>query len=455
MPSINTRTQTIQNAVTKKSRFLFANQSGARLVVASITTTTIVFANADQITGKTLYAASTPGLAVIARGQDGTFTGADAGRTANITTFSSNTATVDVDFTAAGSAPALAAGDAVIVFPPLVFMPKLAGSHTFNANSANLMDKGLTDTFDNHNTPGTRDPGGDFTAFLCSDTNGAVRMLAALFGAYDLSGTGVHSMVPIEDNDGSYADSSELSVFVSDGNGVSDEIYAALFVQSGTINFPEAGVPTIQLTTAGAVAAREMGGTGKEFPSGGNNWDRVTSPVNRDNDPLFTFTDVYLEMGGTFGDAMTTAVDQAVTSASISVTRGSAAPRPLGGHGYTTKPTETEFSMTITLSRVYEDDTFRNRYFGGGAMPAKKTESRILFQAFDPADSTKYIKFDIPRAICDISDPQRNGQGIMVENITMRVLRKLTSAKVPDLTLPYCKVTVANGVNSDILTTLV
>jgi hypothetical protein len=453
MAAINTRTQTIQNAVTKKSRFLFANQSSARLVVASITTTTIVFVDASQITGKTLYGASTPGLAVVGRGADDTFIGTDAGLTANITGFSSNTATVDVNFVTAGSAPALTAGDAVLVFPPMAFRPKLSGGHTFNANSANLMDKGLTDTFDNHNTPGTRDPSGDFTAFLCSDTNGAVRMLAALAGSYKKSGTGVHQMQPIEANDGTFTDSSELSVFVSDGNGVSDEAYGALFVQSGTINFPEAGIPTIQTSSAGAAVVREVGGTGKEFPAGGTNWDRAA--VNGDNDPLFTFTDVYMEVGGVFGDAMTTAVDQAITSASISITKGSAAPRPLGGHGYTTKPTEVEHTVTLTLTRTYEDDTFRARYFGNGAMPAKKIESRFLFQAFDPATIARYIKIDFPRAICETSEPQRNAQGLVVEQITVRALQTLTAAKATDTTKPLYRIEVANGVDSDILTTLV
>lgn len=453
MPAINTRTQTIQNAVTKKSRFLIANQSGARLVVASITTTSITFANTAQITGKALYAVSTPGLAIIGRGRDGTFIGTDAGRTANITAFVGDVATVDVNFTTAGSAPALAAGDAVIVYPPHAFVPKLSGSHSFNINHANLMDKGLTDTFDTHNTPGTIDPGGDFTAFLCSDTNGAVRMLAPMIGAYKLSGTGQHDMVPIESNDGTYADSNELSVFISDGNGVSDEIYAALFAQSGTVTFPEAGIPTIQVSARGPVAAREMGGTGKEFPSGGTNWDRAA--VNRDNDPLFTFTDVYMEIGGVFGAAMTTAVDQAVTSATLNFRRGNAAPRPLGGHGYTAKPTETEHSLSITITRTYEDDTFREKHFGAGAMPAKKIETRFLFQAFDPADSAKYIQFDIPRAIIDISEPQRNAQGLMVEQVTATVLHKLTAAKIPDTAAPLYRARIANGVNSSILTTLV
>lgn len=453
MAFINTQTQTIANAVTKKSRFKFANHSGARLLVASITSTTVVFSNADQITGKTLYASGTPGMLVVARGANDAFTGTDAGLTANITAFSANTATVDVNFVTGGSAPALAAGDMVFVFPPLAFQPKLSGGHTFNVNHANLMDKGLTDTVDTHNTRGTVDPAGDFTAFLCSDTNGAVRMLAALIGTYKKSGTGVHQMVPVVSNDGTYAESSELSVFVSDGNGVSDEAYAALFVQSGTVTLPEAGIPTVQLSSMGPVAAREMGGTGKEFPAGANNWDRAN--VKADNDPLFTFTDAYIEVGGAFGDALTTAVDQTITAGSFSIRRGQAAPRPLGNHGYTAKPVEVEHSLSLSLTRTYEDDTFRNRYFGGGAMPAKKTESRFLIQVFDPADSTKYLKIDIPKAICDISEPQRNAQGLMVEQITVTVLHTLTAAKVPDTAVPLYRAEISNGVDSDILTTLV
>lgn len=453
MPPINTRTQTIQNAVTKKSRFLIANQAGARLVVASITTTSITFVNTAQITGKALYSVSTPGLAIVGRGSDGSFTGTDAARTANITAFVGDVATVDTNFTTAGSAPALVAGSMVIVIPPLAFKPKLAGSHTFNINAQNLMDKGLTDTFDNHNTPGARDPGGDFTAFLCSDTNGAVRMLAPLIGSYKLSGTGQHDMVPIEANDGTYADSNELSTFVSDGNGVSDEAYAALFAQSGTVNFPEAGVPTVQVSARGPVGVREVGGTGKEFPSGGTNWDRAA--VNSDNDPLFTFTDVYIEVGGVFGAAMTTAVDQAITSASLSIRRGDVAPRPLGGHGYTAKPTEVEHSISITLTRIYEDDAFRERHFGSGAMPAKMTPVRILLRAYDPSDSAKYIEFDIPRALVDTHDPQRNGQGLMTEQITITARQTLTAAKVVDTANPVYRCRVLNGVNSNILTTLV
>ncbi len=453
MPSLapGVATKTISNAPTKKSRFKISNHSGARLVVASITATTVVFSNADQITGKALYAASTPGLLLVARGRDGTLIGADAGLAANITTFSSNTATVDVNFVTGGSAPALAAGDMCIVYPPIAFAPKLQGSHTFNCKAQNLLDKGYADTFDTHNTPGAIDPGGDFTAYMVSSTSGIVRMLMPLLGAYKQATT-THTLVPIESNDGTYADSSELAAFVSDANGVSDEIYFAQFVQSGTLNFPEAGIPTIQLSSIGPGAAREMGGTGKNFPSGASNFDRTAVPA--DQDPLFTFTDCYLELGGAFGAAMTSAVDQAVTSASFTITRGSAAPRPLGALGYTAKPVEMEYTLTATLTRIYEDDTFREKYFGTGAMPARKIETRVLFQAFDPGDSTKSVKIDIPRAIVEMSEPQRNPQGLMMEQITLRGLHTLTAAKNIDTANPLLQVVVAGNVSANLLTTL-
>ena len=441
-----TGTQTISNAVTKKSRFLFSNHAGVTGVVDSLTTSTVTLKSkyADQLTGKTLYAAGTPGILVILDGVNAS----DAGKTANITGVSGDVLTVDVDFS---TTPALADGSLVAVVPPMSFAPKLQSGHTFNANPQNLKDKGLTDTFDSHNTPGMVDPGGGFTAFMTTDSMGLVRIMAALVGTYKISGT-VHSMVPPESNDGTYTECSDLSVMVSDGDGVSDELYYALFASSGSVNFPEAGLPTVSAQTMGAGAVREVGGSGKEFPSGANNFDRTGIPA--DQDPLFTFTDVFIEMGGTFGDALTAAVDQAITAGSADISRGSAAPRPLGNGGYTAKPVETEHGMVWNLTRTYEDDAFRSDHWGDAPRPAKKVESRFILKAFDPSDSAKYFEIDVPRAIVETHEPQRNGQGLMVESITVEAKHTLDGNKNPDTANPLYRVRIDNGLTTNALTAI-
>ena len=389
-------------------------------------------------------------LELAADPQDGALNGADAGLTANITGVAGAVLTVDADFTLAGSAPALASGDLILVIPPMSFAPKLSGSHTFNANSANLLDKGLTDTFDTHNTQGTIDPGGNFTAFMTTDSMGLPRILAAAIGTYKLT-TSLHEFVPPESDDGTYSDAGELSVFVSDGEGISDEVYAALFASSVTINLPEAGLSTVAVETIGAAAAREVGGSGKEFPAGANNWD-TTIPC--DNDPLFCFTRTFVEFGGTFGDALTANFDRHVTSATITISRGSAAPRPLGNDGYTAKPTETEHMLTMTLTRTYADDALRSDYFGDGAAPAKKIESRVFIKAFDPSDDTKFFAVDVPRAIIETHEPQRNAQGLMVEQVTIRALHTLDANDCPDTANPLFRAQVENGVTTNVLTAL-
>jgi hypothetical protein len=427
------------NSLRKDSRVLFGNLSGARARVnATPSASTVVLTSAAELNGTSLYAAGTPGQLMVLSAAAGT---AHHGKTANITTISGSTLTVDVDFSAI-----LAAGDIVAVLPPLSVELYLNGPHSLNSQLNNDYTKGITETFDTHNTPMTVDVGGDVPFFQIMNSEGFARLLLLGIGSYKTSVAGTHLYRPIEANDGTYTDFDRGTFWTQDGNGIVRQAYFGCFGTRLTLDYPESGTATGTISVLANGAVREVGGTGKTFTTGANNFVRANFVC--DTGERLTFRSVFMELGGSFGAGLTTATETSVKNITLTIERGAIADRTLGDPNLV-RPEEETFTLTVTGTRILNDDTYFEDAHGQttDASPdnGAKIETRMLLKAVSPTDATKTLTFDIPRGVFSSHVIDRSG-GRVTENFEYHALATLdATTKCPSTATPYVQATLVSA----------
>jgi hypothetical protein len=431
------------NALSRLSELRISNHSAAYLRVASLTTTTVTVDNSDTISGKTLYASANPGLLVVHEG----VAGSDIGLTANITGFSGNVLTVSVDLTAD-----LADGDIIAVYPPHAMKIATNGGHGLQYTSSNEMTKGYGNASLVHNTPHTADLGGPIGFYFPIDTHQVTRLLATFFGAYKKSGTGQHDLVFVEDNDGTYTDLSRFSAYSKESNGAIEHVFGNLFSTGLTINFAEGSPITGSIDTMGNVYSREVGGTGKTFPTGANNYVVASLPCEAGQ--RYTSVGTFVEFGGSFGSALSDSRETLVTSLTINGSRNADAPRPLGS-AYVVNPEETTHDFSLSLTRVMNANTLHDRFLGASTdAQAVKTETRVLVTLVPVTPgATQSISFDMPRAIVNTHEIQRP-DGRTLETVTIIPLHTLNASDCIDTASPLVRCRLVTGVDTDIGTSL-
>lgn len=435
-----------RNAHSRYSELIIGNLEGRILQVSAVNTTTITFTDASLLTGKSLYAVATPGQAVIVRG----VAASDAGKVANITIFSGNVATVSVDLSTA-----LAAGDLVWVMPPLSAYVTTNGGHSLQATRQHDDTLGLGETVLTHNTPLTVDPRGTIPFFLGRDSQALGRLLLAGVGAYKKTGTGstaIHGYVPPQVNDGTYAEAYDFSAYSQDGNGVLEQMWIGLFGTRTMLNFPQRGVANGSMDVVGTHVLREVGGSGKVFTTGANNWKRTS--IERDAGNRHTFAGLFAEFGGSFNGALSeTAYDKFVLEANVEITREIADDTPIGSQDRMV-PVEHSFGIQVTGRRIAENDTVYQDFFGSStaATPGEQTETRLLLKAVHPGDTTKTLTVDIPYGTWRVDDIQRQ-HGRQVESFTFKGKQKITSG-VLDTANPLYRIQLVNGEDIDYLAAL-
>lgn len=434
--------QSISNALSRDSRVVLSNHAGGFLRVASVTATTIVVDSVAPLTDITLFAASTPGIVIV---KEGVVAG-DEGKTANVTGIAGTTLTVDVDLTTA-----LADGDIIFVAPPQAIELATNGGITLDVTAANEVTKGLTESFITHNTPNGVEVGGDVPFFTPAASHGLARLLAVGIGGYDKSGTGIHDFAPYISDPVTFADSSYATVYAKDGNATLEQIYTGLFATSMTITFPERGLATASMSLTGNAYAREIGGTGKNFPAGASAY--VVSGLDCDTGSRHNFNGVFVEFGGAFGAALTDARETTVTNATISVSREVTQATPLG-NAYMTRASEVGHELEITMTRILEDNARHDEFMGGGIDPqGSKTETRVLLKAVHPSIASRTLEFDIPRAVIDAA-PVTRQRGHFVQELTIRAIHTLDADGCPDAANPLYRARYNNGIDVDVLTSL-
>ena len=432
------------NSLAKNSRIIIANHAGARLRVASTTTTTVVVDSVDELTGTALYDTANPGQLVILSSAAGT---GNHGMTANITDITGTTLTVDVDFNTGGE---LADGDVICVLPPVAFELFPNGGHTLNETVNNDETMGLTETFITHNTPMDVRVGGDIPFFQTIDSDGFARLIMAGVGAYKQSSG--HFYRPLEADDGTFSEADELTVYSQDGNGTLRRAWHGLFATTLNLEFPQGGIATGSLSLTGNGYVREIGGTGKEFTSGANNW--IVDTLDCDTGTRHTFRGVFMELGGSFGDDLTDARQATVQDISVTIERGAQEDQILGDE-FIVKPEEIQHTITITGTRLLSDDEFQERNAGAAtdATTGQKQETRVLIKAVSSADATKTLSIDVPRSIFTSQVVNRQ-RGRFTESFTVQGLATLDSDGCIDSATPLYEIELQNGSTDDLLTTV-
>lgn len=489
---MSTPTRSAGNSLSKDSRVLWSSHAGARLRVnATPGATSVVVDSVGELTGTALYASSTPGQLMVLSCAAGP---SHVGKTADVNTITGTTLTVDVDFSAI-----LAAGDIIAVLPPPSVELFLNQGHTLNASLANDYTKGLTETFDTHNTPLGVEVGGDVPFFQILTSEGFARILAAGIGAYKtyrtvtdgvtnsgdatltsataaftagdvgevISGTGIpanttiasvtsatevemsatatatatgvsvtvgvqgtHKYRPIEANDGSYTELEDATVWAQDGNGVVRQAFFGLFGTTLALDYPENASSTGSISLLGNGAVREIGGSGKTFTTGANNY--IRNDLACDTGPRITFRSAFVELGGTFGAGLTSAAETSVKNLQVRINRGAINDRTLGD-AYIVKPEEQTFEVMVTGTRIQQTDAYFENAWGGAtdAEPGSgaKTETRMLIKAVSPNDPTKTLTLDMPRGVFSTHTPRRQ-PGRFLEDFEFRVLATLSSGCV-------------------------
>lgn len=433
------------NAKAQDSHIYLSQFAGRTLKVASAAAgppTTVTVDDSSDLTGTALYTATEQGMLVVIRSAAGT---GNHGMTANISDITSDVLTVDVDFATGGE---LADGDLIAVIPPLSVELFTNGGHTM-ALSRNMDNtKAFAQTFDTHNTPISVGVGGNVPIFATIDDTATARILAAGIGSYQKTSTGQHDYIPLKSGVSGYTDTSDFCLVTKDGNGVLDAAWYGLFGTTTTITVPENGVCTISLDVIGAGAVREIGGTGKTFPEAASEF--IDTDIKCSLGDRFTSRGARVQLGGTYNAAFTDSVDRYTKNLTITINRGAIDERVLASQ-FPLVPEEMEHSITISGTRVFENDDHYEKFWGAStdAEPGTPQETRFLAEIFDPAASaTKLIKLDVPRGIFEeVSVTRQNG--LILQEFTYRGLHTLDSDGCVASATPLYRARFLNGVDTD------
>ena len=444
---MSTPTRSATNSLAKDSRLLMGNLAGARLRVnATPSATVVVVTSADELTGTSLYSSSAPGQLMVLSCAAGS---THIGKTADVNAISGTSLTVDVDFSAI-----LAAGDIIAVVPPLSVELFLNGGHTLNAQLSNDYTMGLTETFDTHNTAMGVAVAGDVSLFQILNSETFARMLAFGTGSYKTPSGGTHKYRPIEANDGTFTALEDATFWSQDGNGVIREAFFGMFGTRLTLDFPEGATATASFSALGNGAIREIGGTGKTFTTGASNYIRTDFVC--DTGPRTTFRAAFVELGGSFGDALTSAAETTVKNLSVSIERGAISDTTLGD-AYIVKPEEDMFRLRVTGTRIVQTNTL-HQYANGGSTDAEpgsgfKTETRMLIKAVSPNDPTKTLTIDIPRGVFSSRTTNRQ-RGRYTEQFEYNMLATLDGSGCVSTSTPPVEITLVSSVSKNLATAL-
>lgn len=426
------------NSPAKFSQVVITNMAGQLARVDSVST------GPDEVTVDSLdivnlvgeYSAGNPGMLVIVSGQSA----ADEGKTANITGITGTTISIDVDLSTA-----LGADDVVAVVPPLANELNTNGGHTLGVTVNKDEELGITEGVLTHNSMLSYDTGGSLPIFASIDSPGLGRLLLAGIGTHKVA-TSLHSYVPAVSNDGTFDENDELTVYTQDGNGVTREAWLGLMGTQFTVEVPRRGVANMRLDTQGTEVLREVGGTGKDFPSGASNWNTGTYPC--DTGKRFAARGALIQLGGSFGDPLDKSLmDPYFQEVTITGTRQPTDVTPLGTPARA-KPEEDTYTFQVTGRRLLEDDTIYDDFYGSGATPDDQTETRMLIKIVNPQDETKFLRFDVPLGTYNVVDRQRQ-RGQFEEQFTFMAHHTTDASGCIDTATPLFQCDYENGDTTD------
>lgn len=514
-------TRSAPNSLAKDSRILMASNSGARLAASGTpTSTTIPVVTVGELTNVALYTVATPGKVEVLS----TSVAANIGKTANVTNITGTTLTVDADFSAF-----LAAGDIISVVPPPsveLFMPPTG--HTLRSELANDYTRGLNQTFVDQNTPMAVTVDGDVPFFQVPNSEAFVRALAYAFGAYKTPSSGTHKFRFIKSNDGSFTAMKDAVFMAQDGNGVIRRDFFGLFATKLVLDYPEGGLAMATLSNLGNGSDREIGGTGKNFPTGtkatrtvadavfngtttvtsataaftnadvgasvvsaGNlavgttivsvtngttivvsvaaltsssaqsltisTYNYIRTNLIGDTGTRLTFRGAFIDLGGTFGAALSATPLTSIKNLNIAIEKGAISDKTLGD-ATIMKPDEAHDDIVITGTAVLDTNTFQTDADGQAtdASPdnSAKTETRVLLKVLLGSDVTKTLSLDMPRCVVSMQKVRRQ-EGRFLQDFEIRALATPDATTgIDSTTTPIVEATLVSAVTKNIGTTI-
>jgi hypothetical protein len=127
------------------------------------------------------------------------------------------------------------------------------------------------------------------------------------------------------------------------------------------------------------------------------------------------------------------------------------------GNPYLIKPEELDFTVTVTGTRILQNDTFYE-YARGQTTDAdpgngSKTTTRMLIKGFDPADATKTFTIDLPLGVFSSEVVERT-RGRFTENFEFRAQATLDANGCVSTTTPPLQATLVSTVVKNISTAL-
>lgn len=434
------------NALSRDSELHIINHLGAILRVASAsngTTPQVTVDDTSPLTGTSLYTSSEPGMIVIVDASSG------VGNTANITNVDTTNDVLTLDTDLSGD---LADGDFVAVVPPMGSKIRQNGGHTIQATRQHDNAAGIEQQSVTHNTVLQHSPEGDVNMFCLRASEALSRMLAAAVGGYQLS-SNQHLYRPFYVDDGNFTKVDGLTAYSIEGNNVSKQVYGPLVVNQWQLNLPQGGVPNFTFSVTGQHTVREVGGTGKTFPSGSSNWDRG-SGIEQEPGSRHNFKGAFVEFGGSFGNALTDQGDQFLTQLTVTGIRDLTDDYGLGSQDRM-RPKENRHRLEISGTRVFEDETVYQDYLGSSSDPvaSQRTETRIFVKLIHPGATSRILDVDAPRGVFTSDDIQRQ-DGRIMENFTFEALQSEDSNNLPDTSTPLYQLTYDNGLTTDITSNL-
>lgn len=441
----STRSVTSKNSLSHYHELHISNHPSRIGLISAISysapNTTITFTETTNVTGESLFSASTPGLYVVVEG----VASGDEGKTGDIETFSGDDITVAADLTSI-----LAAGDLLAYVPPMASRVSMSGGHTLGVTMDKDETLALGERALRSNVHTGVNVGGTIPFFVSYDSEAFTRLLLTGTGSYKKSATGTHKFRPPSGNDGTFTDAEDWCAYSKDGNDIVNQVFGGLFTTRLDLNFGQGSSVTGSAQVMGTHVIREVGGSGKAFPMGSGNWNRGAA-IERDSGKRHTYTGVVAEIGGTFGDALTTAHQRNVTELNVSTIRNPADNRVLGSQDKAI-PVESTAGFMVSGRRLLDDDTIYQDYYGGSgkATPAPQVETRLLIKAVAAQDTTKTISIDAPRGVWRSSTIQRQ-DGRFEEQFTFQAMQTLAANNADSTAVPLYEYTVVNGVDIDLL----
>jgi hypothetical protein len=430
-------------SVGARSRAVITNHAAQFALVTNVSydstkdESTITVDSLEAIDQPGNYSTTNPGLMEIIEGQADT----DAGKTANIESISGTDIVVSGDVSAE-----LSTDDVIAVMPPLSLELNTQGGHSVQVTPQKDDEMGLTEEVMSHETMIGYDVEGDIPIFTGIESPGVGRLLLAALGGYKHDGSGLHTYRLPLDDDGTFGENNELTLYSVEGNAVTRQVFFNQFITQLDLDVPRRGVSTLSATTQGSEAVREVGGTGKRYPTGAGNWDSEDFPVDRGK--RHVARGALIQLGGAYGDTLDkTQMDQFFQEITVSWQFTPTDNAPLGSTARA-KASQLDAMLEVTGTRKFEDSNLVDRFYGDGEpTPGDQTEDRLLIKVVNPNNPDRYLKIDIPQGTYTVKDIQRDRE--FEEQFTYQAHHTLNSDGTLDTSAPLFEIELDNNDATD------